>query len=103
MRVFVCFIFVDSRLLAVAEKGKKPSISIYDLVTFKLKRHLMLEHARSNSFIKLKFTFNDAYLAALSGEPDYTMYYYDWRNSKITSFVHVIYSPNIGPVYDVFK
>jgi len=90
-------------ILAVAEKGKKPSISLYDLEKFKHIRQLTIPYeSKSNSFIKIKFSYDDVYVAALSGDPDYTMYYYNWRQSKVESHLQVVTSANAaGPVSDV--
>lgn len=83
--------------------GKRPTISIYDLVKFKHKRRLMAPlEMKSNGFIKIQFTWDSVYLAALTDEPDYIMYYYNWKLSKVESHVQVIHPPTVvGPVSDV--
>lgn len=54
---------------------------------------------KANSFMDLQFSYDDLYLAALSNEPDFMMYYYNWESSKIESYVKAISPPNVvGPV-----
>jgi len=89
----------------VAEKGdkKKPTISIYDLDSMKRKKLLtVLTDLKTDNFINIKFSFDDTYLAALTNGPDFMMYYYNWENSKIESYVKASNPPNAeGPVLDV--
>lgn len=89
--------------MAVGEKGKRPSVSIYDLTKSKHIRQLTpLVDSNANSFIQIKFSWDDIYVAALTGPPDYTMYYFNWKMSKIDSYLQVIRPPNLaGPVNDV--
>lgn len=52
--------------------------------------------------MKIQFSCDDVHLAALSEEPDYIMYYINWRSGKIDSRIRVIKPPlHLGPVYDV--
>lgn len=89
----------------MAEKGdnKKPTISIYDLNTTKRKKRLtVLTDLKTDNFINIKFSYDDIYLAALTNGPDFMMYYYNWENSKIESYVKATNPPNAeGPVLDV--
>jgi len=97
------FVLRYRNLLAVVETGKRPAISIYDLVKFKHKRRLIAPlDMKSKGFIKIQFTWDSVYLAALTDEPDYVMYYYNWQSSKVESHVQVIHPPTVvGPVADV--
>lgn len=89
----------------MAEKGegKKPTISIYDLDTMKRKKLLtVLTDLKTDNFINIEFSYDDVYLAALTNGPDFMMYYYNWENSKIESYVKASNPPNAeGPVLDV--
>lgn len=89
--------------MAIAEKGKKPSISIYDVLKNSCIRQLsILVELKSNSIVKMKFTHDDSFLIALTGDPDHVMYYFDWKMSKLDSHVQIINPPKIvGPVNDV--
>lgn len=100
VHVFVLWI---RNLLAVVEMGKRPTISIYNLIRFKHIRRLVAPlEMKANSFIKIQFTWDNLYLAVLTDKPDYVMYYYNWKLSKVESHVHVVHPPTtVGPVYDV--
>eukprot|EP00102_Acyrthosiphon_pisum_P002329 XP_001943650.2 PREDICTED: cilia- and flagella-associated protein 57-like [Acyrthosiphon pisum] len=96
---------INKNVIAVAEKGdkKKPTISIYDLDSMKRKKLLtVLTDLKTDNFINIKFSFDDTYLAALTNGPDFMMYYYNWENSKIESYVKASNPPNAeGPVLDM--
>lgn len=89
----------------MAEKSddKKPTISIYDLGSMNRKKLLtIVADLKTNNFINIKFSYDDTYLAALTNGPDFMMYYYNWENSKIESYVKANNPPNTeGPVTDV--
>jgi hypothetical protein len=89
----------------VAEKGKKPSIAIYNLKNLKHVRQLTVHtEINAKSFIKIKFSYNDVFLAALSDYPDYIMYYFDWNQSKVESHMQVVLAPDTaGLVHEVIR
>ncbi|XP_050525213.1 cilia- and flagella-associated protein 57-like isoform X2 [Daktulosphaira vitifoliae] len=93
----------NKKTLAIAKKSEKPTISIYDLNTMKRVRLFTSPiELKANSFMVLQFSYDDIYLAVLSNEPDFIMYYYNWENSKIDSYVKAISPPNVvGPVTDM--
>lgn len=62
----------------------------------------VLADLKTDNFINIKFSHDDTYLAALTNGPDFMMYYYNWENSKIESYVKASNPPNAeGPVLDV--
>lgn len=68
----------------------------------RIKRLTVLTDLKTDNFINIKFSFDDTYLAALTNGPDFMMYYYNWENSKIESYVKASNPPNAeGPVLDV--
>ncbi|XP_050424212.1 cilia- and flagella-associated protein 57-like [Adelges cooleyi] len=93
----------SKNVLAVAKKNEKLTISLYDLKAMNCLRTLSVPtDLKANSFICLQFSYDDSYLAALTGGPDYMMYYYNWENSKIESYVKATNPPNVmGPVTDM--
>lgn len=99
----MCILFRN--LLAVVEIGndRKPTISVYDLVKSKHLRRLAAPLKMiADNFMKLEFSCDDMYLAALSKDPDYIMYYFNWKQMKIESRFQVVHPPNLpGPVFDV--
>ncbi|KAJ9581156.1 hypothetical protein L9F63_023661, partial [Diploptera punctata] len=86
--VFICSVENAVKVVAVAEKGEKPSITIYDLERLKKRRVLgqSLE-TMAEEFISLAFSFDGKYLAAVLGDPDWTTVYYHWDKGKIDSTI----------------
>lgn len=105
INTYSCILFKFRNVIAVAEKvnNKKPTISIYDLESMKRKKQLTVQtDLKTDNFINIKFSYDDTYLAALTNGPDFMMYYYNWENSKIESYVKASNPPNSeGPVLDV--
>jgi hypothetical protein len=71
---------------AVAERGEKPSISIYDLTTLKKRNSLgQLAEKAAKEYVSLSFSFDGKFLAAILGEPDWILIYFQWQEGKIDS------------------
>ncbi|PNF35437.1 Cilia- and flagella-associated protein 57 [Cryptotermes secundus] len=74
------------KVAAVAERGGKPSISIYDLTTLKKKNILrQLTETAAQEYVSLSFSFDGKFLAAIVGDPDWTLIYFQWEKGKIDS------------------
>ncbi|XP_063616617.1 cilia- and flagella-associated protein 57 isoform X2 [Cydia splendana] len=71
----------------IAEEGQKPIITIYDLTTCKRRKILTVpfENSTAREFACLQFTFDSKYLVAITGEPDWYLYYYNWDKGKVES------------------
>lgn len=70
----------------MAERGDKPSISIYDLTTLEKKNILgQLTETAAQEYISLSFSFDGKFLAAILGDPDWTLIYFQWEKGKIDS------------------
>lgn len=70
----------------MAERGGKPSISIYDLTTLKKKNILgQLTETAAQEYVSLSFSFDGKFLAAILGDPDWTLIYFQWEKGKIDS------------------
>ncbi|XP_026319729.1 cilia- and flagella-associated protein 57 [Hyposmocoma kahamanoa] len=71
----------------IAEEGQKPIITIYDLTTYKRRKILTVpfENSTAREFCCLQFTFDSKYLIAVTGEPDWYLYYYNWDRGKVES------------------
>lgn len=95
--------FSSNQVAVAATESGQPLINLYDLSMSKFVRQLIVPNfMEAASFMKLKFCSDDQHLAALTDEPEYAMYYYDWRRLRVESFVQVIRPPSVlGPVYDV--
>ena len=74
--------------MAVAEKGEKPCITIYDLEKLKKRRVLgQTLETTAEEFVSLAFSFDGKYLAAVLGDPDWTTVYFHWDKGKIDSTI----------------
>ncbi|CAH0727322.1 unnamed protein product, partial [Brenthis ino] len=71
----------------IAEEGQKPTITIYDLTTFKRRKILTVpfENSTARDFACIQFTYDSKYLVAITGEPDWYLYYYNWDKGKVES------------------
>lgn len=71
----------------IAEEGQKPIITIYDLTTYKRRKILTVpfENSTAREFACIQFTYDSKYLVAITGEPDWYLYYYNWDKGKVES------------------
>ncbi|XP_072943065.1 cilia- and flagella-associated protein 57 isoform X1 [Epargyreus clarus] len=71
----------------IADEGQKPVITIYDLTTYKRRKILTVpfENSTAREFACVQFTFDSKYLVAITGEPDWYLYYYNWDKGKVES------------------
>ncbi|XP_049879809.1 cilia- and flagella-associated protein 57 [Pectinophora gossypiella] len=71
----------------IAEEGQKPIITIYDLTTYKRRKILTVpfENVTAREFACVQFTFDSKYLIAVTGEPDWYLYCYNWDKGKVES------------------
>lgn len=53
-------------------------------------------------FVSIAFTFDSKYLVAVTGDPNWTMVYYNWEKGKVESQTRANIPPtNPGPVTQV--
>ncbi|XP_017883097.1 cilia- and flagella-associated protein 57 [Ceratina calcarata] len=81
----------SKKYVATCEVGEKPTISIYDLQTLKKKKVLGIPYDAPGvtKFTCIGFTFDNKYIAAVTGEPDQTMLFYNWEKGKVESSLKV--------------
>nr|CAD7403161.1 unnamed protein product [Timema cristinae] len=92
----------NKKMAAVSEKGDRPSISMYDLGTLKRKRVLNLpSDMTALEFVSLSFTHDGKCVAAVAGEPDWMLIFYNWEKGKIDSLTKANNLNNPGPVVQV--
>ncbi|XP_046661792.1 cilia- and flagella-associated protein 57 [Homalodisca vitripennis] len=93
----------NKKIIAIAEEGDKPCISLYDVKSMKRKKILGLPYeSTAKEFVSIAFTFDNRYLVAIVGEPDWMMLYYNWEKGKVESQTRANNPPaNPGPVYQV--
>lgn len=73
----------NRRYVAIAEKGEKPTITIYDLHSLRKKKVLSSPEVQSGEYISLAFSPDSKYLVAQGGKPDWTLLYWTWEKSKV--------------------
>ncbi|XP_065209372.1 cilia- and flagella-associated protein 57 isoform X2 [Planococcus citri] len=104
--ISVISVSLKKKCIAVAEKGdigEKPRIFVYDLETLQRKTVLGIPfEVNTREFMRLIFTHDGVHIAALTGGPDYIMYYYNWQSGKIESQAKANNPPSTpGPVTDM--
>jgi len=73
----------NRRYVAIAEKGEKPTITIYDLHSLRKKKVLSSPEVQSGEYVSLAFSPDSKYLVAQGGKPDWTLLYWTWEKSKV--------------------
>ncbi|EDO36068.1 predicted protein [Nematostella vectensis] len=76
----------NRRYVAIAEKGEKATITIYDLHTLRKKKVLSHPEVQSAEFVSLAFSPDSKYLVSQSGRPDWTLLYWTWEKAKVMAF-----------------
>lgn len=78
----------DKSLLAVSEKGKKPTITIHDSRTLRKKKSIQAQEGIvANEFISMSFSTESRYIAAQSSGPEWLLHYFSWEKGKILATV----------------
>eukprot|EP00981_Chlorochromonas_danica_P000466 scaffold98_cov248-Ochromonas_danica.AAC.7 len=73
------------RLAAVAERGERPSMHIFDLRTFRRKKTIVTADLMTKEIVSLQFSEDNQLLVALSGAPDWTLMIWNWSRAKLMS------------------
>ncbi|CAL1538634.1 unnamed protein product [Lymnaea stagnalis] len=73
----------NRRYVAIAEKGEKATITIYDLHSLRKKKVLSSNEVQSIEYVSLAFSPDSKYLIAQGGKPDWTLLYWTWEKSKV--------------------
>ena len=72
----------NRRYVAVAEKGERPFITIYDVHTLKKRKVLTQTDLNATEFINIKFSPDSKTLLTLSNGPDYCITNWLWEKIK---------------------
>lgn len=92
-------------LVAVAERGEKPSVTIYDPFTYKRKRQIVLSFPEkeftATDISAVSFTFDSKHIFIVIGEPDYHLFAYKVEKGKLESDCRANNSNNTGTVIQV--
>ncbi|KAK2582891.1 hypothetical protein KPH14_008965 [Odynerus spinipes] len=81
----------NKKYVAICETGEKPTISIFDLSSLRRRKSLGIPYEGHNTikFNCIGFSFDSKYLAAVTGEPDQTMLFYNWERGKVESSLKI--------------
>lgn len=90
----------NRRYVAIAEKGEKATVTIYDLNTLRKKKVLSSTEVQSNEFVSLAFSPDSKYLVSQGGRPDWTLLYWTWEKAKVMAVTKSTNQMN-SPVYQV--
>lgn len=90
----------NRRYVAIAEKGEKATITIYDLHTLRKKKVLSFGELQSTEFVSLAFSPDSKYLVSLGGRPDWTLLYWTWEKAKVMAYTKATNQLNAA-VYQV--
>jgi cilia- and flagella-associated protein 57 len=71
------------RLAAVAERGERPSMHIFDLRTFRRKKTLNTSDLLTKEIVSMQFSEDNQLLLALTGGPDWTLMVWNWSRAKM--------------------
>lgn len=78
----------SNKFVAIAERGQRASVSIYDLGTLKKRKLLSTSECNSNEYVSVCFSSNKQ-LLTLGGGPDWTLVLWQWEKAKALSSVKV--------------
>eukprot|EP01137_Pigoraptor_chileana_P030193 Opistho-2@16440 len=90
----------NRRYVAVAEKGEKASVAIYDLHSLRKRKSLIATDAQSTEFVSLAFSPDSKYLVTQGNSPDWVLTYWTWEKAKVMASVRST-NPQNMPVYQV--
>eukprot|EP01105_Mastigella_eilhardi_P012781 TRINITY_DN2918_c0_g1_i4.p1 TRINITY_DN2918_c0_g1~~TRINITY_DN2918_c0_g1_i4.p1 ORF type:complete len:1229 (+),score=377.24 TRINITY_DN2918_c0_g1_i4:296-3688(+) len=70
------------RFVALAERGDKPTITIYDIFTLKVRQVLTTAECQAREFTCLGFSPDSHYLVTQGGAPDWNVFCWAWERNK---------------------
>ena len=73
----------NKRYVAIAEKGEKALVTVYDLHFHKKRKTLSYPESQTQEFTSLAFSPDSKYLIAQGGRPDWILVYWGWEKSKL--------------------
>ncbi len=87
------------RLAAVAVRGEKPSVHVFDLRSFRKKKSFQSVDTVgiSREFICIQFSQDEQLMLTLTGAPDYNLSVWNWSKAKLICSIQV--SPTSSPIY----
>ena len=77
------------RLGAVAERGDKPQVHVFDLRTFRRKKTLVASESGSKDIVAICFSEDDQLMMTLTGAPDWSISVWNWAKAKLVATMQV--------------
>ena len=84
--------------LAVALKCERPIINVFDLATLRRRKTLNTNDPTADKIISLSFSSDSRCIAALTGDPGWTIFCWTWEKSKLLVTTKVIHP---APLYSL--
>lgn len=88
------------RYLAVAEKGERAIITVYNIQEMKRRKVLLSSEAGSPEYVHLAFSPDEKYIIAQGGYPEWNAVLWLWEKSKVVFSVRTSNQQG-SPVYQV--
>ena len=90
----------NRRYVALAEKGEKPSIAIYDLHSLRKRKLLSHAETQTQEYVALAFSPDSKYLISQGSRPDWTLLYWAWEKGKVMASIKAS-NPQGNPIHQV--
>ncbi|XP_039259037.2 cilia- and flagella-associated protein 57-like isoform X2 [Styela clava] len=92
----------NRRYVAVAERGEKPTVTVFDLLHDQSKKRKMLTcpELQTHEYVSLSFSPDSKYLIAQGGKPEWTLVYWVWEKSKVMATMKTTNQAG-QPIYQV--
>ena len=90
----------NRRYVALAEKGEKPSIAVYDLHSLRKRKVLTWSESQTQEYIALAFSPDSKYLVSQGSRPDWTLIYWAWEKGKVMANIKSSNQQN-NPIHQV--
>jgi len=86
------------RLAAVAERGDRPQVHVFDLRTFRRKKTITAGESTGGSkeFVCIAFSEDEQLLVTLTGAPDWTLTSWNWAKAKVVASTQASMSPDLA-------
>ena len=88
----------NRRYIALAEKGEKPSIAIYDLHSLRKRKVLSFAEMQTQEYVALAFSPDSKYLISQGSRPDWMLLYWAWEKGKVMASIKSSNQQN-NPLY----
>ncbi|KAL8270976.1 hypothetical protein Esti_005097 [Eimeria stiedai] len=85
----------NKRYLLLGERSERRAlVSIYDLISMKVKKSLAFAECESKEFRSVAFSGDSRFLLALGGPPDWCLVYWAWEKAKVVTS-YKLFAPSL--------